>query len=113
MLCHPPFNIRPQLPCNSPGKALRPSDGISFTFLARRRILYRDVAHHLQKLTKAFNPCSNNGVQARWGMLALTYWRPFDGEAIQDGVPQIDEAARLAGLLSYLLVYEGGYHDLL
>ncbi|KAI4144629.1 MAG: hypothetical protein LQ341_002617 [Variospora aurantia] len=76
-------------------------------------LLEWDVAYHLQKFTKAFNPCSNNGVQARWGMLALTYWRPFDDEAIHDGVPQIDEAARLAGLLSYLLVYEGGYHDLL
>lgn len=103
----PPFNIRPQL------QSTRPSDGMSFTFLSRRRILYKEVAHNLEKLTKSHNVSSRNKVQARCGMLALTDWHPSDGEAVHDHIPQMDEAARLAGLLSYRLVYDGGYHDLI
>ncbi|KAI4096243.1 MAG: hypothetical protein LQ344_001069 [Seirophora lacunosa] len=109
----PPFNIRPQLPYHSPDESMRPSDGMSFTFLSRRRVLYKEVAHNLEKLTKSHNVSSRNKVQARCGMLALTDWHPSDGGAVHNHIPQMDEAARLAGLLSYRLVYDGGYHDLI
>lgn len=109
----PPFNIRPQLPCHEPDESLKPSDDISFMFFARRRILYPYVAKSLEMLAPDVNrpgpKCRK--MRAHSAMLALAGWRPASGQVPYERIPQMDEGARLAGLLYYRLVYAGGRHD--
>lgn len=109
----PPFNIRPQLPCHSPAESLKPSNEVSFAFLARRRCLYKYIAQNLEMLTPPVNTTesSRQRMRAHSAMLALNTWRPAEGAATLASVPQLDQAARLAGLLYYRLVYMGGKHD--
>lgn len=108
-----PFDVRAQLPCHSPGESLRPSDEASFMFLARRRILYKYIARNLEMLAPPINPpsASCQRMRANSAMQALRSWRPVEGATGLASVPQLDEAARLAGLLYYRLVYMGGKHD--
>lgn len=109
----PPFNIRPQLPCHSPDESFKPSDEVSFMFLARRRILYKYIAQNLEMLAPPVHRPRILGTEMRAhsAMLALTTWRPFEGEVGYNDVPKMDEAARIAGLLYYRLVYPGGRYD--
>ncbi len=107
----PPFDRRAQLPCHSPGESLRPSNEVSFMFLARRRILFRYIAQNLEMLAPPVKPLSLpcQAMRANSGMQALRNWRPLEGATELASV--LDEAARLAGLLYYRLVYMGGKHD--
>lgn len=109
----PPFNIRPQLPCHSLDESLKPSPEISFMFLARRRIIYMEIARNMEKLAPSVDDLGMvcNKDQARAAMLALDSWQPFEGEVVYEHVHQMDGAVRFAGLLYYRLVYEGGKRD--
>lgn len=107
-----PSNLRPQLPCYSEDESLRPSEEISFMFLAQRRMIYTEIAQNLQMLATPIKACSlsHSRVHAHAAMLALAGWKP---NCIQVGygykaIPQLDEPARLGGLLYYRLAYEGG-----
>ena len=106
----PPFDIRPQLPCHSLDESLRPSEELSFMFLARRRVLYKEIARNMQMLGPAVRNANANDckAQAQAAMVALNNWRPVDsGVVAHEHVPQLDETTRLAGLLYYHLVYNG------
>ncbi|KAL9604136.1 MAG: hypothetical protein Q9219_000724 [cf. Caloplaca sp. 3 TL-2023] len=105
-----PFNLRPQNPCHGSDESLRPSEGISFMFLARRRMLYMEIAQNLSTLVTPVRRLDAvpNQSQRHAAMLALSCWQPIRLEVEHDLAPQLDESARLAGLLYYHLVYEGG-----
>ncbi|KAL9003716.1 MAG: hypothetical protein Q9188_003439 [Gyalolechia gomerana] len=107
-----PSNLRAQLPCHSEDESLRPSEEISFMFLAQRRMIYTEIAQNLQMLATPIKACSvsHSRVHAHAAMLALADWKQ---NCIQVGygykaIPQLDEPARLGGLLYYRLAYEGG-----
>lgn len=57
---------QPLLAAHSRGKILTPARELSFAFLARRRILYQDLARHLENLS-----CGNLIDQAQTPVRAL------------------------------------------
>lgn len=80
-------------------KALTPARELSFEFLAKRRILYEDLAQILAKLL-----CRD---EAHTAVEALRNWNSPDSETTYEHVHQMDDAARLAGLLYHRVLSEG------
>ncbi|KAL8931904.1 MAG: hypothetical protein Q9211_006657 [Gyalolechia sp. 1 TL-2023] len=109
------YNLRPQLPSHSENESLRLSEGISFIFLAQRQIIHMELAQNLQMIA---TPIESYGVShsrsyAHAAMLALSNWISNSFQVSYSYEPnlQLDEPARIGGLLYYCLAYEGGRHS--
>lgn len=100
-----PFSAQPQISCHSEAEDWRSSGESAFMFLARRRIIYIEIAQNLQILA---TPAKHTRPQAHTAALSLFAWRPNRTPEDYEPVPHLDELARLGGLLYYRLAYQGG-----
>lgn len=100
-----PFKYQPQVLCHREAEYLQSTEESAFIFLARRRIIYTEIAQDLQILA---TPTKYTRAQAHTAAVGLFGWRPNSTPTDYEPVPHLDELARLGGLLYYRLAYQGG-----